>query len=521
MAQEVSFFTGITRRRWTGLILVSLTILALFAFLYKNARRSVLNEIRHQAMGVAIAAAAAIDADDIGQILKPEDIAKEAYRRIQTYIGRVIATNPDVRYIYTMRRATQDTSKDSDYEYVVDAAERDANGNGRIDGDEACEVPGKPYDAAELPEMINGWLRPSADTDVSPDPPYPDLMSGYAPIKNAKDQTVAIVGVDITAATVGMKLATLRGVMLLVWFVLSLLILMVVQLYYQQHEALERNKALSEELAGRNEMLRAANAQLVRHNDQFRRELKLAQSVQLGFLPKSFPRHDKIIFDKYYLTCEMLGGDLFDVFSLDEDHVGIYMADVAGHGVSAALISGLLKMAVASVREQHAATSSRLQANLSQPEMVLATLNDMLIKEIPDYEFITLIYAVLDIPQYTFTISSAGHPSPLRFDARSGEVVPCNVPTGTALGLVTGTTYPVVTIRVAAGDKVVFFTDGLTEAMNEESEEFGEARFADLIRDVGRQTPSEIINAVKSAVQLHRRSREVNDDYSLLVAEIR
>ncbi len=521
MAQELSFFTGITRRRWSGLVLVSLTILLLFVFLYVNARRSVLNEIRHQAMGVAIAAAAAISADDLAEVQHPGDASKEAYRRVQDYLGRVVATNPDVRYIYTMRRSNRDGARDSDYEFVVDRAPRDRNGNGTIDADEGCEPPGKPYDAAALPELVDAWYRPGADPGISPDPPYPDLISGYAPVKNARDQTVAIVGVDITAATVRMKLVTLRGVMLLVWLVLSGLILMVIQLYYQQQEALERIQALSEELAGRNEMLRAANVQLVRHNDEFRRDLKLAQSVQLGFLPKSFPRHDKVIFDKYYLTCEMLGGDLFDVFSMDDDHVGIYMADVAGHGVSAALISGLLKMAVASVREHHAAASGRLQANLSQPEMVLATLNEMLLKEIPAYEFITLIYAVLDIPHYTFAIASAGHPSPVKFDARAGQLVPCNVPTGTALGLVSGSTYPVVTVNVATGDKLVFFTDGLTEAMNENSEEFGEQRFFDLIRDTGRKAPSEVIQTVKCAVEQHRRSRAVNDDYSLLVAEIR
>jgi phosphoserine phosphatase RsbU/P len=521
MRQASSFFTGITHRRWSGLILVSLTILILFAFLYVNARRSVLNEIRHQAMGVAIAAAAAISADDIGQVQGPEDVSKEAYRRIQGYLARVIASNPDVRYIYSMRRSERDGARDSDYEFVVDAAERDANGDGRIDRDETCEPPGQRYDAAALPALIGAWTHPGADPDISPDPPYPDLMSGYAPVRNARGQTVAIVGVDITAATVRMKLTTLRGVMLLAWLVMSALILMVVQLYYRQQEALERIGALSKELSDRNDMLRAANVQLLRHNEEFRSDLKLAQSVQLGFLPRTFPRHDKVIFDKYYLTCEMLGGDLFDVFNLDEDHVGIYMADVAGHGVSAALISGLLKMAVAAVREPTTASAGRLPASLSQPEMVLITLNDMLRKEIPEYEFVTLIYAVLDIPRYTVTISSAGHQPPVRFEARTGKAALCNIPTGAALGLVAGNTYPVVTINVAAGDKLVFFTDGLTEAMNDRNEEFGEARLMDLIAEAGRQPPLDIINRVKASVEEHRHGRAVNDDYSLLVAEIR
>lgn len=520
MANEMPSFTGITRRRWTGLVLTWLAILLLFSVLYANARRSVINEIRHQAMGVAIAVAAALNPDDLAQVQTPDDTQKEAYRRAQEYIGRVESGNPDVRYVYTMRRAQKDDSRECDYEFVVDAAARDVNGNGEIDRDEVSEPPGKPYCAKNLPELVRAWYAPAADQKVTPDPPYPDLLSGYAPVKNAMGQTVAVVGVDITAATVSMKLFALRGVMLLVWFMLSLLIMLVVQLYYQQRDALERNKALSDELAARNEMLRAANVQLAQHNEQFRRDLKLAQSVQLGFLPKRFPREDKVIFDKYYLTCEMLGGDLFDVFSLDEDHVGIYMADVAGHGVSSALISGLLKMAVASVREHHFAIPGQLPASLAQPDALLATLNDMLIKEMPESEFITMIYAVLDIPRYTFSIASAGHLPPVQFDARTGEVITWAVPTGTALGLVAGTKYPMVEYRAVPGDKVVFYTDGLTEALNELREEFGETRFLDVVKKTGQGTPADIIQALKQALEKHRGPHAVSDDFSVLVAEI-
>ena len=90
MAKTPSFFTGITGRRWTGLVLVWLTILFLFALLYNSARRSVLNEIRHQAMAVAVAAAAAVNAEDIAQIHGPADAGKDAYKRIQNYFGHII-----------------------------------------------------------------------------------------------------------------------------------------------------------------------------------------------------------------------------------------------------------------------------------------------------------------------------------------------------------------------------------------------------------------------------------------------
>lgn len=516
-----TFFTGITKRRWTGYVLISSVILALFAFLYASARRAVLNEIRHQALGVAIAVAAAIDPADLAAVQEPGDEATDAFRRVQDLLGRVASANPDVRYLYTMRRSQRDGAPDTEYEFIVDGPERDANDDGTIDRQEASEPVGRPYDGAHLPELMRAWYGPAADRDVSPDPPYPDLLSGYSPVKNALGQTVGLVGADITAATVRTKLVVLQIVVAAVWFVLSLLILLVVQLYYRQHEALEANTQLGQELALRNEMLHAANSQLARHNEQFRRELKLAQSVQLGFLPKTFPRQDKIIFDKYYLTCEMLGGDLFDVFTIDDEHVGMYIADVAGHGASAALISGLLKMAVASVRDRRGTATSQLHANLTQPGRVLSVLNDMLKREIPDFEFITMIYAVLDIPAYKLAIASAGHPPPLVYNPLARAVGRLHLSAGPALGIEEGQAYDVLERSVAVGDKVVFYTDGITEAMNEAQEEFGEERLIEIVRSHGGRPPSEIIGAIRQALEDYRGTREVSDDYSILVAEIR
>ncbi|HOW96977.1 MAG TPA: hypothetical protein PK634_04240, partial [Kiritimatiellia bacterium] len=304
---------GVSHRRWTGLAAASLIVLLLFALLYISARRSVINEIRHQAMGIAIAVAESLDPADLEQVHKPEHIGTPPYQRVQHYLGRVVSSNSDIRYIYTMRRALREDAREDDYEFVVDGPARDIDEDGVIAADEESELPGKAYSARHLPELVAAWRQPMADPEVSPDPPYPDLMSGYAPVHNERGQTVAIVGADITATTVRAKLLALQIVIATVWVVLTLLMIMVVSLFYREQEALETNRALAAELAGRNEMLRAANTELAHNNEQFVREMKLAQSVQLGFLPKSFPRQDKIVFDRYYLTCDMLGGDLFDV----------------------------------------------------------------------------------------------------------------------------------------------------------------------------------------------------------------
>jgi serine phosphatase RsbU (regulator of sigma subunit) len=516
-----SLFTGITSRRWTGLVLIWLAIGLLFYFLYRTARQAILSEIRSHATSVAIAVAAGINPEHIDFIHGPEDTEKEEFLQIQQHLSRASATSPDIRYLYVMRRSQADGAGPADYQYVVDRPETDDNGNGVIDEDERSEEPGTPYDASDLPRLVEAWDHPTADDDVTPDPPYPDLISGYSPIRNSRGQTVAIVGADITAGTIGKKYLAVRAVNLAGGLITCLLITLVVQLYYQQREALDRNRRLSDELTSRNEMLRAANIELTRHNEQFHEELKLAQTVQLGFLPKSFPRQDRIVFDKFYLTCDVLGGDLFDVFSVEPDHVAIYMADVAGHGVSAALISGLLKMAVSSVRERSAIATGHLHADLLQPEKVLNSLNEMLVKEIPEYEFITLIYSVFDLATDTLIMSSAGHPAPVLFEARSGRADLCTVETGTALGLAADQSYRITRRRVQEGDKILFYTDGLVEAMNGRGEEFGEERVLQVLREHGPRTPSEILAALREEVDRHRNESVVSDDFSLLIAEIR
>ncbi len=243
----LSLLRAITNRRYVGFILTWLIIAVLFISLYVVARRVVVNEIRFHARGVAIATAAGIDFHDLDQIHSPADASKEPYKRVQRFLNGISLFNPDVRYIYAMRRQMRPTAKPADYEFIVDQAARDVNNNGVIDEDEICEQPGKPYDAVPFPELMNAWEHATADLDVSPDPPYPDLMTGYAPIKNEKAETVAVVGVDITAATIHRKLRAIRIVVMVSGLILGILGTLITKLAYQQRFFLiERDGLISQ-----------------------------------------------------------------------------------------------------------------------------------------------------------------------------------------------------------------------------------------------------------------------------------
>lgn len=494
----------------------------LMGALYFTARCSVMNEIGAHAMGTAIAVAAALSPEDLEAIRNPADVGSAAFTRVQKLLGRVYQQNPDVRYLYTMRRAAG-ADRPGALEFIVDGPASDRNGNGQLDRSELSESPGTPYDASSLPAMQDAWQRPSADSEITPDPPYPDLLSGYAPVQDADGRTVAIVGADITATTIARKLRAVRLVIGAVFFLFGLLLTVIILLYQRQREALEHIRQLSRALGERNELLRKANDELLRLNQRYEEELKLAQNVQMGFLPKTLPRHQRMAFDRCFVTCAMLGGDLYDVFNLDADRVAMYVADVSGHGAGAALISSLLKMAVDSMKREvrSGSPANDILPDLGRPETVVRQLNDWLMDELPEDKFVTLLYAVFDLQANSCQICSAGHPGPVCACAATGNVDFWSVPGGPALGLCRNQTYSAVTLPVQSGDKILLYTDGLTEAMNSEREEFGEQRLKDVLLQTARRPGAVVITALTEAVAAHRDHCEINDDFTLLLTEIK
>ena len=121
-------------------------------------------------------------------------MGKASFLVIQDFLEQVAGVHPDVKYVYVMRRSTEADALPSSYEYVVDMTEVDENENGVIDPGEATRLPGTPYDASRFPALQQAWEQPAADADVSRDAPYPDLLSGYAPVKDLNGSTIAVVG---------------------------------------------------------------------------------------------------------------------------------------------------------------------------------------------------------------------------------------------------------------------------------------------------------------------------------------
>lgn len=259
--------------------------------------------------------------------------------------------------------------------------------------------------------------------------------------------------------------------------------------------------------------------ELAERNRQIQNELELATRVHEGFLPRSLPVVDKILCSRYHKTCAAMGGDLHDVFSLGRGRIGLYMADVAGHGVSAALLSGLVKMSFETLKE-HIDQSRMPVSELLDPGIMLTRTNAALHGGLPGDVFITLMYAVIDPRSHLLRLSTAGHPYPILVKGTGDTAAFLKMPPGPALGPFRDAYFPVATVELHVGYKLVFFTDGLVEAMNEQGDEFGYDRLLDVVKAHGSLKPDELVTALVAELDRHRAGAPFSDDCSILVVQV-
>jgi phosphoserine phosphatase RsbU/P len=223
-----------------------------------------------------------------------------------------------------------------------------------------------------------------------------------------------------------------------------------------QVAALLRIKELHDRLANRTAEFHRVNKRLQQAYLQIDQELELAQRIQTSFLPQSLPEIPHIRFAVHYLLCGRVGGDFYDVFRLDEKHVGVYVADAMGHGVPASLLTIYVKKGV------RAKEVFDKQYRLVPPGEVLTRLNkDLIDQKLSESPFITMVYALFNHHDGTFRFARAGHPYPLYLPTEG----PLQLwqQEGLLLGI-TETQFQNQTYQLRKGDKVLFYSDGIDNA---------------------------------------------------------
>jgi sigma-B regulation protein RsbU (phosphoserine phosphatase) len=227
-------------------------------------------------------------------------------------------------------------------------------------------------------------------------------------------------------------------------------------------------------------------------------ELAAAREIQRSILPTSMPAVAGLRVEAHYDPASSVAGDLYDFLAIDDARAGVLVADVSGHGVPAALVASMMKIAVSS--------QSRLAR---EPGALLREVNRTLLGQVRR-AFVTATYLSFDTATRSVEVANAGHPPPL---LRRGSIVRELGPRGVLLGRFDAQ-YESETIALQGGDRVVVYTDGVTEARNARGEEFGEARLQQLVRDGAGAAE------IGRAVRAWRSDRSEADDVTLLVIDL-
>ncbi len=215
--------------------------------------------------------------------------------------------------------------------------------------------------------------------------------------------------------------------------------------------------------------LRAAREQLSRQLSAIQNELEMARKIQLSILPREVPRIAGLDVAARYVPMTSVAGDFYDFLPVDGKRFGALVADVSGHGVPAALVASMLKIAL-SAQAPHA----------SDPAKVLAGLNQALCGKFETH-FVTAAYLFVDTEKGTIDYAGAGHP-PVILYGKSGGTARAVQENGLFLGMFPHAKYSGVQVPIGPGDRCAVYTDGISEARSRAEEEFGTERLQALLQ---------------------------------------
>ncbi|MBI4978131.1 MAG: SpoIIE family protein phosphatase [Spirochaetes bacterium] len=238
------------------------------------------------------------------------------------------------------------------------------------------------------------------------------------------------------------------------------------------------------------------------------RDRAVATAIQRNILPREFPRSDEIKFSAFYKPIEGVGGDYYDVIELDDNNMFVFIADVAGHGISSALITAMLKAAAVSYTHRYPA-----------PKFLMERINSDLSQYVTSAHFVTAVIAHINLETHTLTHVIAGHPRPLLMRKKEVIVFEGNNP---VIGQNKDTQFNEETIQLCGGDKLLFYTDGAVELSRERSKRdaYGAARLTESFMAHSVKDIIHTVDGVKNDMMAYGAAGTIDDDLTLLGVEI-
>ncbi|HEV3203652.1 MAG TPA: SpoIIE family protein phosphatase [Gemmataceae bacterium] len=286
--------------------------------------------------------------------------------------------------------------------------------------------------------------------------------------------------------------------------------------------AAERIVRLEQDLAGRNAELQKANAQIGAANLRMKRDLEAAAKIQQALLPTTLPTLKGARFAWAFNPCEELAGDNLGIVKLDDSHVALYVLDVSGHGLAAALLSvsvrHLLSPLPASTSLLRQPIPGQSAYQLIPPVQVADQLNRRFPMDFAIGQFFTLLYGILNLETRQFRYVSAGQPGPVHL--RGDEDGAILASPGYPIGILREPAYEENVLALARGDRLYLYSDGIVEAGNAKNEQFGNKRLLHTLRQSRRFPLKESLDHLISNVEEWCATPHLRDDVSLVAAEM-
>lgn len=254
------------------------------------------------------------------------------------------------------------------------------------------------------------------------------------------------------------------------------------------------------------QQLRELNANLLAN-------METAQRIQRALLPRDFPNHKDVRFDAYYQPADLLGGDYYNVFNVGQDHICLYMADVSGHQLDAAMLTVFIKETVAGYFRK-----AGMGKNTFAPRNCLLALEEAFRgEEFPADIFITMFLAFYNCSSRELTYSAAGFAQPaLLYGGERGlrELV---CPGSPIMSLGEGKDFQEKSVSLAYGEGLLLYTDGVTEQTEHGGEEqFGEARLRFLLGEMNIKEAPMLVSTLRQKLSTFAGTQSFKDDIALL-----
>jgi len=286
----------------------------------------------------------------------------------------------------------------------------------------------------------------------------------------------------------------------------------------------ERILKLQDDLEKRNEKLSESNKKLSDAYSMMKRDLEAGAKIQSSLLPQSSSIIYGIRFDSIFLPSAYVAGDVFNYFKLDENHVGFYVLDVAGHGIPAAMLSVTLSKALSPTNHQESLLKQFMPVpeppyfKIINPAMAIRALNERFQADEDTMQYFTMIYGLIDIRDGRTVMTQAGHPPPI-FLQKGKQTISIGTG-GYPVGMLPDLEYEEEAVLMHQGDRLILYSDGISECTNNQKEQFSVRRLINLIQEGQDLSLRELMERIQESLRLWNGDDQFEDDMTLLALEM-